>query len=258
MISVCIATYNGEKYIEKELLSILPQLEKDDEIIISDDGSSDGTISIVESINDPRIVIVKNAFHDFKKKPAWNVAKNFENALSYAKGDYIFLADQDDVWMPNKVSYCLFVLRNVDLVIHNMGYYYGDQLEDLHRVHWTGQFRFNNFFLLDGKYYGCCMAFKKEVLNWCLPFPKNLLLHDYWIGILAELCGKVEFVPEPLIKYRLHDNNVSSKSANSFWGKITYRIYIIFHYLKRAIMVKFWNKNRQKSLYAFFCFNVCL
>lgn len=239
MISVCVATYNGEKYIKDELYSILCQLSQEDEIIISDDGSTDDTLACVESLNDSRIVVVKNKKHSPLKKPAWNVAKNFENALSYAKGDYIFLADQDDVWMPNKVSTCITALQEVDLVIHNMSYCYGDNLVDLHKLHWQGKFRFHNYFLLKGKYYGCCMAFKKNVLGWSLPFPENLLLHDFWIGIMAELCGRVRFISQPLIKYRLHDNNVSSTSSNSFVEKFLYRGYIIYHYLKRYLVVKY-------------------
>lgn len=245
MISVCIATYNGEKYIKDELFSIIPQLSDNDEIIISDDGSTDNTITLINSFGDPRIKIINNIYHDFEQKPGWNVTKNFENALKHAKGDYVFLADQDDVWMPQKVEVCLQILRFSDLVIHEMALFKGDNLEDLHRVHWNGKFHFKNYFLSRGKYYGCSMAFKKEVLDWAMPFPNNLLLHDYWIGIIAELCGKVSFIPEPLIKYRLHGNNVSSRSSNSLVEKIWYRLYIIFHYLKRIVEVRVNGKLRK-------------
>ena len=94
MISVCIATYNGEKYIKEQLLSILPQLGKKDEVIISDDHSTDNTLDIVKGLNDNRIKIVMNN----REK---GYTSNFENALSYAIGDYIFLSDQDDIWMSN-------------------------------------------------------------------------------------------------------------------------------------------------------------
>jgi len=89
MISVCIATYNGEKYIKEQLDSIINQLDKNDEIIISDDGSSDNTIKIIESYKDGRIVLYKNSFK--------NVVLNFEFAIDKSKGDYIFLSDQDDI-----------------------------------------------------------------------------------------------------------------------------------------------------------------
>ena len=96
-ISVCIATYNGEKYIIKQLESILPQLREADEIVISDDSSSDRTIALIEQLNDPRIRILKD--QKFR-----NPIYNFENAMLNAKGDFIFLSDQDDIWMPEKVA----------------------------------------------------------------------------------------------------------------------------------------------------------
>ena len=97
MISVCIPTFNGEKYLNKQLDSILPQLEPEDEIIISDDSSSDNTLSIIKSYKDERIKLLMN--NDFKS-PAFNL----ENALINAQGDYIFLSDQDDIWMKGKLG----------------------------------------------------------------------------------------------------------------------------------------------------------
>lgn len=95
MISVCMAAYNGEKYIKDQLSSILKQIGPNDEVVISDDGSKDKTKNIVDSLNDTRIRYVENRNkHGF--------THNFENALRLAQGDYIFLADQDDIWLDNK------------------------------------------------------------------------------------------------------------------------------------------------------------
>lgn len=108
MISVCIATYNGGKYIKEQLDSILFQLGKDDEVIISDDSSTDDTLSILESYHDERIVILTNQkFHS----PVYN----FENALKSAKGDFIFLSDQDDIWEPTKVEVMLDSLKGTSI-----------------------------------------------------------------------------------------------------------------------------------------------
>ena len=105
MISVCIATYNGEKYLRKQLDSILNQLEYNDEVIISDDGSSDETLNIISSYNDKRI-------HVFHNKGEHGVVKNFENGLNHVLGDYIFLCDQDDIWKSNKVQVVLNELKD--------------------------------------------------------------------------------------------------------------------------------------------------
>ncbi|HEY5589376.1 MAG TPA: glycosyltransferase, partial [Candidatus Paceibacterota bacterium] len=92
MISVCITTYNGEKHIQAQLDSILPQLCSTDEIIISDDGSTDRTIQIVEKYEDKRIKIYHHTkYNKFCKFPFSKITKNMENALIHAKGDYIFL-----------------------------------------------------------------------------------------------------------------------------------------------------------------------
>lgn len=97
MISVCIATYNGADVILTQINSILPQINITDEIVISDDGSSDGTVEVLEKLQDSRIRIVKGPC-------LGSPIPNFENALKYAKGDYIFLSDQDDKWMPGKIE----------------------------------------------------------------------------------------------------------------------------------------------------------
>jgi hypothetical protein len=107
MISVCIATYNGEKYIKEQILSILAQLSTKDEIIISDDGSTDHTITKILEISSPIIKIVYN-------QNEHGYTANFENALKNAKGNFIFLSDQDDIWEPNKVACCMEHFKKYD------------------------------------------------------------------------------------------------------------------------------------------------
>lgn len=242
-ISVCIAIYNGEKYIKEELLSILPQLSDDDEVIVSDDGSVDNTLEIIRSLDDIRITIIKNQHLKEGKKSHYYVSRNFENAIKHANGQYIFLADQDDVWMGNKVQVCLAELQNSDLVIHDLNYC-DSELNPQNKVHYGDSFRFKNFFLLPGKYMGCCMAFKREVLDYVLPFPCNLLLHDQWIGFMTELVGHVRYINMPLINYRVHPNNTSSKSRNSLIIKISYRLSFIFHYCIRYLYYRLFHNCR--------------
>ena len=119
MISVCIATYNGEKYIKEQLSSILSQLSEQDEIIISDDRSTDQTLPEIRSIKDSRIHIYTHE-KDFKTLfSIENCTHNFVNAMKQAKGDIIFLSDQDDVWLPDKVKTMTLALQHSDLVMSN-------------------------------------------------------------------------------------------------------------------------------------------
>ena len=225
MISVCIATYNGERFIREQIDSILRQLSSDDEIIVSDDGSTDDTISIINSIDDKRIRIIEGPR---KHSPTLN----FERAMKEAKGDYIFLADQDDVWKPNKVEVCIKWLQNYDCVVSdaevtdsNLNPLY----PSLYSIMQVRQGRIYNTVWKNG-YTGCCMAFRHEVLNASLPFPKDIPMHDIWIGNVAAYKYNVKFISEKLVLFRRHEDTISCNgkgSKYSIWQKIKFRWSII-------------------------------
>ena len=225
MISVCVATYNGEKFIREQIDSILCQLSSDDEIIVSDDGSTDGTIVIINCIGDKRIRIIEGPR---KHSPTFN----FENALKEAKGDYIFLADQDDVWKTNKVEVCMKWLQKYDCVVSdaevtdsNLNPLY----PSLYAIMQVRQGHIYNTVWKNG-YTGCCMAFRHEVLNASLPFPKDIPMHDIWIGNVAAYKYNVKFISEKLVLFRRHEDTISCNgkgSKYSIWQKIKFRWSII-------------------------------
>lgn len=228
-----MATHNGGKYIKEQLDSILNQLGPKDEIVISDDGSTDNTIKQIQAYEDSRVCIYEIRHTKHNQPPHYYITKNFENAIQHAKGKYIFLADQDDVWASDKVKLCMDKLQNCDLVISNLECV-DAQLNPIGKTIYSDKFRFHNYFMLRGQYYGCAMAFKSDVLKYVLPFPDKLLLHDFWIGIMVEICGKVEYLNFPLTKYRIHHNNASiDHSSNSLYYKLNYRLYIIGNIIKR-------------------------
>ena len=235
MISVCMATFNGAEYIYDQISSIISQLSEDDEIIISDDGSTDSTLSIIKSFNDTRIKVLINEKKKFRSKHQ-TVTNNFENALKNAKGDYIFLADQDDIWRNDKVKVCLKYLINYDILLTNSEIidYNGKSLNE-------NLFKKNplqsNFFSILYKmpFYGCCLCFKKSVLDLALPFPKKLLLHDNWIAFVAlsRNKNKIKYIDQPLVYYRRHLQNVSGVSKNNIFFKISYRFTFLLELIKR-------------------------
>ena len=218
MISVCMATYNGSRYIKEQLDSILVQLGPDDEVIISDDSSTDETLSIIASYADQRIKLLPNQhFHS----PIFN----FENALKHANGDYIFLSDQDDVWESNKVEVMMHALQQSCLVVSdcsivdaNMNVIRDSFCYNKHRSSGIIPNIIRNNFL------GCCMAFHKELLKHALPFPKKVVMHDIWLGICASAFYSVRFIPDKLIKYRRHGTNASAASETSKL-KLSYRVF---------------------------------
>ena len=225
MISVCIPTYNGELFIKKQLDSILNQSTAVDEIIISDDSSTDGTIEIIKSYKNPRIRIFEN--QQFSS-PVFNM----EYALKHAKGDSIFLADQDDIWENNKVELLLKKLKTHSMVVSD-----GQIINQDGEVIAPSIFNIlksksgftKNF--IRNSYMGCCMAFNKDLLKSILPFPKGIAMHDLWIGLIAELYGDPIFIPEKLIRYRRHEQNKtpldSTTNKNSLWYKFSFRVTII-------------------------------
>jgi glycosyltransferase involved in cell wall biosynthesis len=210
-VSVCIATYNGENFIRQQLSSILPQLSLNDEVIISDNCSSDSTTAIISSIADSRISV-----HLFSKR---SIVLNFENALKFASGDVIVIADQDDVWLDGRIDRIKEELKTSDLVVTNC-LVVDTKLKVLHESLFelikpkTGLV--NN--LIKNSYTGCCMAFKRCVLSAALPFPNNLPMHDWWIGLVGEVVGTVRFIDEPFLLYRRHGANSSTLSARSELG----------------------------------------
>ncbi len=237
-ISVCMATRNGEKYLERQLKSILKQLQEDDELIISDDSSTDQTVEIIKSINDKRIRLLENnTFYS----PIFNI----ENALKHSFGEIIVLSDQDDVWLDNKIEVIRHELAGVHdhikLVVHDG--YIVDEYENIindsifNRIH-SGKGLLKNIY--NNTYMGCCIAFSRNLLKIALPFPRNIPMHDMWLGILAELFGTVEFVPKKTINYRRHEQTITSlKIRIDLIRQISRRFYLVTSLIKRLYQMKY-------------------
>lgn len=244
MVSVCMATYNGERFIREQIDSILCQLKSEDELIISDDGSTDKTIEIIKSYNDNRIILLHH-----KKNPAiarkkhsrnfYYASENFENALNHAHGDYVFLSDQDDVWSPGKVERMVEELeRGYDCVqcgFQNINEC--NQPKPLQKGKNVSASVIKNLAMTP--FLGCCMAVDRKAFSYILPFPSMLIGHDLWIGELCVAKKKFGKIPDILVGYRQHGENVSpgtsGKSSNPFLFKITYRIRFIYYLLSRLI-----------------------
>ena len=211
MISVCMATYNGAAFVEEQLRSILAQLGEKDEIIVSDDGSTDATLAIIQAVGDPRIRLLP------PHEPLGST-RNFYYALDAAKGDIIFLSDHDDVWLPGRVERCLEELRKADLVVTDCQVV-DESLQILYpslfKLYGLREGLWHN--LLRCGFYGSLMAMHRSVVERAKPWPKNdeLIKHDWWLGIVAEKTGTVRFISDTqYVLYRRHDKTETIVSRN--------------------------------------------
>jgi glycosyltransferase involved in cell wall biosynthesis len=228
-----MATYNGERYLKSQLDTIVPFMMEDDELIISDDGSTDATKTIVDTYikSYPNVKWIEG--------PKKGVVKNFENALMNSKKNIIMFADQDDIWMPDKLCKIrdLFIKNgDVELILHDMYMCSNDQI--LNHKYGMSDFSVRKrrhgvlYNVLYSGYYGCCMCFREELKSVILPFSEKVNMYDQWIGLIGESRKKVMFLDEPLIVHRVHDNNMTRKLSfiqslkAKFWVAMAYTDYL--------------------------------
>lgn len=235
-LSVAMAVYNGERYIREQIDSIINQMRDDDELIISYNESSDDTWNIIRdyAAKDQRIRIYK-----CEEK---GVVANFENAIVNCNNDIILLSDQDDVWCDTKLEKIRSIMNDetISLVLH--GKYVTDgalQIKKTVSVP-SSATRFLRI-LLKNRFTGCCMAFRKNMLSYILPFPRKIL-HDWWIALLSNRYGKIRICSEPLIYYRRHGDNVSFESSRGVALAIKDRIYASWYVFSRSIKLFFRKK----------------
>lgn len=230
-----MATYNGERYLRAQLESILSQLGEDDELVIQDDGSTDATLAILRECADPRMRIERNDRN-------LGVIRTVEIALGRAHGAYVFLSDQDDIWLPGRVERALTLLGSHDLVVVNCRVV--DEAlktvnEDFFVYMDSGPGFLRN--LYRNTFLGCCMSFRRELLERALPFPQPIPMHDMWIGLVATVWGSVCFHPEALVLYRRHESAVTStatdRPARPAWIKFADRFHLVAGIARRALRV---------------------
>lgn len=207
MISVCIPTYNGAAYVRAQIDSVLAS-PRVDELLVSDDGSTDDTLALVRKVGDPRVRLLRG--------PGKGLIRNYEYLLSRCAGDFIFLADQDDVWLPEKVDVMMHALQSRTLVVCDCTVTDGS-LRPLNPSYFAlrppRQGVFRN--LIRNSYLGCCIAMRREILEKALPFPPRIAMHDWWLGLVADAFFTTAFISRPLVLYRRHGANASSTSESS-------------------------------------------
>jgi glycosyltransferase involved in cell wall biosynthesis len=230
MVSVCMAVKNGVSYIGEQIDSILCQLSAHDELIVSDDHSTDASLAIVKKFDDPRIKIFSSPRH--------GASQNFEFAMSRSMGEVIFLADQDDVWHPKKISTMLAHLDDFDLVVCDCSLV-DEKLAVIVDSFFQQKGSSRGFLknLLSNSYMGCCMGFRRKVMQKALPVPANTP-HDLWIGMVSEIHFKTFFLEESLVLHRIHDSNASTSGRTSkvpHVKRVSQRYHLVRNLISRSI-----------------------
>lgn len=211
-VSVAICTFNGAAYIEQQIKSIIDQTRQVDEIVIGDDGSTDDTLKIAEKIllkSDIQYKIIQN-------NENLGYRKNFEKVIKYTSGDIIFLCDQDDIWIKNKVEIMLRHFENNPrcMLVFSDAYIVDNNLNKRDISLWESMYYKKKSkklggldLLLSGCYVtGAAAAIHRRLYEKAYPFSE-IWYHDAWLAVLGAIYGDIEEEPQKLIMYRQHGNN---------------------------------------------------
>lgn len=204
-----MTTYNGGPFLKKQLDSILKQTIQVSEIIVCDDGSSDGTLQILEEYT--RFTNLRY----FVNQENIGFVKNFEKALSLCSGEYIVLADQDDIWYHDKVEVLLDSIGD-NLLIHSDCDLINDEDEILLK-NFKGEIithKNAEDFLFNNVVTGCTAMIHRDLLLNTIPFPAGISYHDWYLAIKAAYLGKITYSSKSLTGYRQHNNQDTGTGIN--------------------------------------------
>jgi len=230
--SVCIATYNGVAFLEEQLDSILSEFDSSEdkyEIIIVDDFSSDNTVDLIKSYNNKNIKIFLNDRN-------MGHVKSFERSLKESTGDYIFLSDQDDIWVPGRVKLMVDELSKSNCEILFSGFSYIDKSGVQSTLNGNAyaipplNSSFTNILsIILGKadYWGCTALLTKSSLDSILPFDQSVEAHDHWIATVGIVEGKVHSISEATLLHRIHGKNVTSTKNRTLLKKLKTRFIML-------------------------------
>lgn len=233
-VSVAMAAYNGIRYLDAQLVSIVRSMGAADELVVIDDGSTDGTWQRLcdAAASDPRIRVYRNDANS-------GVRATFERALRLARHELVFLADQDDIWAPGKREavvrafladpQCVLVVTDALVVdaddrvllpsfMASRGGFAGSFLDTLYR----------------NRYLGCAMAVRRRLLDAALPIPRLAPMHDMWLGAIAPRIGRVRYLPIPLLRYRRHASNATPLAHRTLVPMVVMRVRLLLAWLMRS------------------------
>jgi len=252
LISIAMTTYNGEKFLEQQIDSILKQSWKNIELIICDDQSVDSTVQIIE-----RYMKKYDSIKLYKNSNKLGIVKNFEKAISLCQASYIALSDQDDIWIKNKLEVLMQEMRELEkfdrtvpLMVHSDLTIIDEKNQVIHksfskmRGYDLKNTKDLNHIISRCGVMGNTLLMNKHLQNTILPFPDALDMHDYWISVVNELYGKRITLKESLVLYRIHEDNFS----NSIEKMQKYKLKKVKLFFTFNFALPYMDLNREKVL----------
>lgn len=221
LISIAMCTYNGSRFVKEQLDSILNQTYNNFELIIVDDMSKDDTINIINKYvqKDKRIKF-------FQNEKNLGFVKNFEKAISFCLGEYIALADQDDIWKKDKLEVFLQEIKD-NILIYSDAIVIDENSKNLNKEFIRPEANLvngkcNKSFIFSNCVSGNTLMFKKELIPYILPIPDTISFHDIWIAFVASTIGTITYTEKSYIYYRRYNEQVTKhieKNYNSIFDK---------------------------------------
>lgn len=224
-ISVAMTTYNGEKYLREQLDSLYSQTRIPDEIIVTDDLSSDNTVKILEEYKKSK------GLKYFINEKRLGVNKNFEKSVGLCSGDYISFCDQDDIWFPEKIEKSYLKLKEIEkngipslVKVNHIEINDNKEIIRCKKMKDSGVFTDTifDFYLL-----GCTMMFNRKMLDYILPFPEtSVVVFDAYSYYTSLIVGNQYRISEPLMYYRRHSSNLTGKYKKDSISKKIFKMFI--------------------------------
>ena len=261
LISVVLATYNGESFLSEQLDSVVAQSYSNVEIIISDDASTDSTIAIIKAYQEKYgVEKIKANFN----KENLGYTRNFEKAISLSSGDYLVFCDQDDIWLPDKIAIQYQTLSESNgLAVFSDAFLVDANARDLDMSLWEAvlgsgppkKIDYRAFYLANCVT-GCTLMIQRQLLDAALPFPKSVP-HDWWLAYHAAYQEGLVFTERKLLHYRQHAGNVSGVGSKIRRKRLSYYLrrmrqrWYIFSQLQQVLQSAITERFRLAAMYEF-------
>jgi len=226
MINILLSTFNGSSYVPSFLSSLFSQSYLNWQLLIRDDGSTDNTQEIIKdfaSKHPEKIKVIEDSFGNF------GPCKSFLYLLIQAEGDYFMFADQDDVWLPQKIEKTLNKMielekaygKNTPILVHTDLKVVDKNLNLITESFWKYQglnpnYKSLNYLLVQNNITGCTVMINRALKDLIKTFPEKAIMHDWWLGLVASVFGVIDYIPESLILYRQHESQNTGARNYSF------------------------------------------